>query len=140
MAVWVHDPHSGGKKIPPAVRARTEQRIQAYAQAHWAGKITRVGIRFRGALCYVEVYTEPAQPSPELLRLTGETAEQYLERQRNLPIPMFRLRYFGDEEAWSVAFYTFSHERYEPSVLPNGSFYATPEQVLEVATEFLPEP
>jgi hypothetical protein len=33
MNVWVYDPHSGGVKIPPAVKQRTEQRIRSYADA-----------------------------------------------------------------------------------------------------------
>lgn len=73
MRGWVRDPHSGGVKIPVNVRQRTEQRIRAYAQAHYAGKFTRLDIRFRGALCYIDAYTEPQEPSAALLRLRGET-------------------------------------------------------------------
>lgn len=32
MHVWVYDPHSGGVKIPPAVKQRTERRIRSYAE------------------------------------------------------------------------------------------------------------
>ena len=48
-----------------------------------------------------------------------------------------RPRYFGDEDAWSLAFYTYSHERYEPCVFHNGSFYGTPEEAFEVGSVYL---
>jgi len=41
----VYDPHSGGVKIPAAVKQRTERRIRSYAEAKYAGKFTRLGIR-----------------------------------------------------------------------------------------------
>src|ERR1700730_16002925 len=110
---WVYDPHSGGVNIPPAVRQRTEKRIRAHAEKHYAGKYTRLDVRFRGAMCYIDAYTEPEEPSPGLLQATSETREQYLERVRNVPLHLCRLRYFGDEERWSMAFYTYSHEKYE---------------------------
>jgi hypothetical protein len=43
---WVYDPHSGGRKIPPAVRERTEMRIMDHAQKHYSGKyFLRFGLR-----------------------------------------------------------------------------------------------
>ncbi len=136
---WVYDPHSGGVKIPPAVRQRTERRIRSYAQKHYRGKFIRLDIRFRGALCYIGACTEPPKPSRSLLRILGQTREQYLERQRSAPLHLCRLRYFGDEEAWSLAFYTYSHERYEPCVFSNGSDHGTPEQAFEIGAIYLRE-
>jgi hypothetical protein len=133
---WVYDPHSGGVKIPPAVRQRTEQRICAYADQHYAGTFTRLDIRFRGALCYIDAYTEPEEPSRQLLRATGETREQYLERQRNTPLHLCRLRYFA-EDRWSMAFYTYSHERYEPCAFDTGKDHGTPEEAFETAAVYL---
>jgi len=52
---------------------------------------------------------------------------------RNTPDHLCRLRYFGDEEAWGFAFYTYSNDRYELSVFPNGEFFGTPEEALQVA-------
>ena len=59
MPGWIYDPHSGGVKIPPAVQQRTRQRILAYAEAHYAGKYTRLDIRFRKPFCYIDAFTEP---------------------------------------------------------------------------------
>lgn len=136
MHAWVYDPHSGGVKIPAAVRQRTERRILSYAEAHYAGKFTRLGIRFRGVFCYIDAYTEPTEPSESLLQITGETREQYLERCRNIPIHLCRLRYF-EEERWSMAFFTYSNEKYEPSVFNTGSFEGTPEEGFETAAIYL---
>ena len=137
---WIRDPHSGGVKILPAVRERTEQRINKYAEKRYAGTFTRLDIRFRGALCYIDAYTEPEPPSLGLLRALGETREQYLRRMRHLPMHLCRLRYFGDDEAWSLAFYAYSGERYEPCTFPNGTFHGTPEAAFEVGAVYLREP
>ena len=59
---WVYDPHTGGVKIPQAVRDRTRSRILAFAKKHYSGKYTRIDVRFRGQLCYIDAYTEPYVP------------------------------------------------------------------------------
>jgi hypothetical protein len=123
-------------KIPPAVRARTVQRIESYAAEHHAGTYTRLGIRFRGALCYVDAYVEPEEPSAELLEVTGETREELLERLRSNPLHLFRLRHFS-EDRWSMAFYIYSQETYEPTFFANGTFYGTPEEAFEMSAMFL---
>ena len=137
MRQWIHDPHSGGVKIPESVRQRTEQRLRAYAEAHYAGRYTRLEIRFRGALCYIDAYTEPEEPSPSLLAALGETREEHMERLRNTPTHLCRLRYLGDEEAWSLAFYTYSNEKYQPAVFRNGTFYGTPEEAFDIGAVYL---
>jgi hypothetical protein len=133
---WVYDPHSGGVTIPSTVRERTERRIKDYAGARYAGKYTRLDVRFRGALCYIDAYTEPEKPSSRLLQALGETREQFLERMRAVPLHLCRLRYFGNEEAWSVAFFTYSNERYEPSIFPTGTFHGTPEEAFDVGAMY----
>jgi hypothetical protein len=135
--VWVYDPHSGGVKIPPAVRQRTAERIEKHAQSKYAGKYTRLAIRFHGALCYIDAFTEPEEPTAADLRATGETREAYLERHRNFPLHLCRIRYFGDEDAWSLAYYTYSHERYEPCVFDNGTFHGTPEEAFDTGAVYL---
>jgi len=59
---WVYDPHTGGTKIPPAVRTRIEQRILKYAAKHPIGKHARIAVRFHGPLCYIDAYVEPKMP------------------------------------------------------------------------------
>ena len=124
-------------KVPAQVRARTEARLRAHAGAHYAGKVARLSIRFHGQLCYVDVYQEPGEPSRSLLRALRETREQYLRRLRSTPLHLCRLRYFGNENGWSLAFYTYSSERYEPSVFQDGSAHGTPEAALDLAAGYL---
>ena len=97
---WVYDPHSGGVKIPQAVRDQTRNRILAYAEKHYAGKYIRIDIRFRGQLCYIDAYTEPYVPLDFDASVFGESREEYIERLRNAPTHLCRLRYFGDEDRW----------------------------------------
>lgn len=133
---WFLDPHSGGNKIPEAVRRETVARLERHAAAHFAGLYTRLDIRFRGSLCYVDAFTEPDEPSASLLQSTGETREQFIERMRAMPIHLCRLRYFSADR-WSLAFYTYSNERYEPCVFRNGTFFGTPEEGLDVGAVYL---
>lgn len=132
---WMFDPDSGGVKIPEAVKRRTEERIHRYAEAHFAGRYTRLDIRFRGQFCYIDAYTEPqlldGWPPPDF----PESREEYEERLRNTPTHLCRLRYFGDEDKWGLAFYTYSGERYELSVFPNGDFFGPPEEAFQVSAE-----
>ena len=134
---WVYDPHSGGVKIPQAVRDQIRNRILAYAKKHYSGKYTRIDVRFRGQLCYIDAYTEPYVPPDFDASVFGESREEYIERLRNFPTHLCRLRYFGDEELWSMAFYTYSHEKYEPCVFNNGSFHGTPEEAFETSAIYL---
>lgn len=70
-------------------------------------------------------------------RYLGNHVRKYFERLRNTPIHLCRLRYFGDENRWTLAFYTYSQEKYEPSVFNSGSFDGTPEEAFEICAVFL---
>jgi hypothetical protein len=132
---WVHDPHSGGVKIPEFVKEETKRRILAHAEKHYAGRYARLDIRFRGALCYIDAYIEPeTQGSP--WKATGETREQFLERLRSAPTHLCRLRHFA-KDRWSVAFYKYSDERYEPSFFASGEQVGTPEEGLDLGGIYL---
>jgi hypothetical protein len=56
-----------------------------------------------------------------------------LERLRNAPTHLYRLCYFGNEERWGFAFYTYSNEKYELSIFPSGDFFGSPEEAFETA-------
>jgi len=133
---WGFDPDSGGVKIDDAVKRRTGERIRGYAEAHFAGRYTRPDIRFRGQFCYVDAYREPEPLGPEWPPPDWpETREEYLERLRNTPKHLFRLRYFGDQEKWGWAFYSYANERYELSVFPSGEFLGSPEEAFQTVAE-----
>ena len=136
MAIWVYNPHTGGKSIPPGVKIRTQQRILDFANKHHAGKFTRIDVRFRGALCYIDAYTEPDMPKGRTPP-GGETRDQWLDRLRRTPTHLCRIRYFGNEDRWSFAFYTYAHEKYEPSFLMTGEDHGTPEEAFETSAMFL---
>ena len=84
----------------------------------------------------IESVIEPDEPDASLLRGTGETREQFLDRMRATPLHLCRLRYFAADR-WSLAFYTYSNERYEPCVFHNGTFFGTPEEGLDVGAVYL---
>jgi hypothetical protein len=131
---WVFDPDHGGVKVPADVKRRTEERIRRYAEVHFAGRYTQLDVRFRGQFCYIDVYTEPEPPGPNWPPADWpESREEYLERLRNTPTHLCRLRYFGDEEGWGFAFYTYSNMRYELSILPSGEFFGPPEEAFQVS-------
>jgi hypothetical protein len=92
------------------------------------------GVRFHGQFCYIDAYTEPA-PLPGDWPPAGwpETREELLERLRSTPTKLCRLRFFGGEDRWGFAFYTYSNERYELSVFPSGGFLGPPEEAFGVA-------
>ena len=133
MRYWVYNPHAGGNKIPPAVQERTRGRILAYAEKHHQGKFIRIDVRFRGALCYIDAYTDPGDIGPGV----DETAKQHRERLCNTPTHLCRIRFLGDENRWSFAFYTYSHEKYEISFLNSGDFLGTPEEAFEASAVYL---
>ncbi|MCC0179893.1 hypothetical protein I4641_23435 [Waterburya agarophytonicola K14] len=137
MSPWVQDPNSGGVKITEKVRERVKQRILNYAETNYSGKYIRLDVRFRGQFCYIDAYKEPDIaadfPPPDF----PESREEYLERRRNNPIHLCRLRYFGNEAGWGFAFYSYSSEKYKLSVFDNGEFYGTPEEAFESSAMYL---
>lgn len=133
---WDFDPHSGGNKIPPAIKERITKRILDHAEKNYAGKFTKIGVRFRGVYCYIDSFEEPPLPPQSLLDALQVSLDEFLERMRNTPHPIVRLRHF-DEDRWSLAFFTYSNERYEPCVFPNGEHFGTPEQGLDAGAIYL---
>lgn len=131
---WAVDPDSGGVKIPETVKRHTEARLQQIAATEFAGRYTRLDIRFRGVFCYVDAYTEPAPLQPNWPPADWpETREEYIERMRATPTHLCRLRYFGPGDRWSFGFYTYSNERYELSFFPSGDFFDKAEEAFRVA-------
>ena len=134
---WTFSPHTGGSRIPPSLQDATRRRILAHAQKHHAGRYSTIDVRFRGALCYIDAYCESEPPSKTMLRLTGETRAEFVKRVSAIPIHLCRLRYFAEDGQWSVAFYTYSHERYEPTFFPSGDIFGTPEEALDLGAVYL---
>ena len=124
---WVFNPDYGGRKIPEAVKLDITKRIERVAEKRFKGLYRRLDIRFRGQFCYIDAYRDMDKREVSgLPKDWPETPEQFEERMRNTPVHLCRLRYFGDER-WGYAFYTYSNEKYELSVYPNGEFFGKPE-------------
>ncbi len=111
--MWVFNPNSGGKKISPQLQEETRQRILRHAAKILPQKASQIRLRFKGPFCYIDAQ-EP--DSPELMHLC-------------------RLRY--SLLGWSLAFYTYSHEKYEACVFGSGDFFGTPEEALEIGAIYL---
>jgi len=135
--MWVYDPQSGGVKIPRKIQPRLRQRILEHAEKHYAGKYNRIEVRFRGQFCYIDAYIEPYVPEDYDPNLYGESREEHIERLRDTPTHLCRLRYFGDEDRWSMAFYTYSHETYEPCIFDSGNWEGTPEGAFDTSAVYL---
>ena len=67
----------------------------------------------------------------------GETRDQWLDRLQNTPLHLCRIRYFGNEDRWSFAWYTYAHEKYQPSLLITGEEHGTPEEAFATSAHFL---
>ena len=135
---WVFDPQSGGVKVPPRVQEETRRRILDYADKHHRRKYTRLDIRFRGPLCYIDAYCEPNVPRNWPPKTWNVSRADYIERLRNTPIHLCRLRHFSHDR-WSLAYFTYSNEKYVPCVFENGDWFGTPEQAFEIGATHVPE-
>ena len=69
--IWMFDPHSGGKPVPPVLKQSITARLEGHAAKHYAGKFIRVEITFRGPLCYLHAFQEPEPPGAPVLAATG---------------------------------------------------------------------
>ncbi|MHB1534669.1 MAG: hypothetical protein ACYC1D_08680 [Acidimicrobiales bacterium] len=130
--VWVYNPHSGGKTIPERIRHDTEERIRAFAAEHYAGRYRDLIVRFRGQFCYLDALVDP-EPLPSDWRgPSDETAEEYQSRLAETPVHLCRLRFNGDPQRWTFAFFSYASERYEPSVFLTGD-HGTPEEAFDLS-------
>jgi hypothetical protein len=69
----------------------------------------------------------------------GKSRKERIAQLREVPTHLCRLRYFGDEDRWSMAFYTYSNMKYEPCIFDNGSWHGTPEEALDTSSVYLME-
>jgi hypothetical protein len=93
-------------------------------------------LRFKSQFCYIDAYTEPYIHEPYNVELFGPK-EEYLERLRNTPTHLVRLRFLGNMEAWSVAFFKYSDMKYEPCLFDNGEWTGTLEQTFDIGAVYL---
>lgn len=115
MKAWVFDPNYGGTKIPDEIKNQIEKRILAAAKSKFKND-PKLSLRFKNQFCYIDSSIDS-----------------------NIPMPLGRLRYFKQREpkAWSLAFFAYSSERYEPCLYPSGDWFGSPEEALDVVSIYL---
>lgn len=133
MKRWIYNPHGGGKTIPQAVRQRVHARLRAFAERRYGGRYRELDVRFRGQFCYVDCFVDADVPEGWPPPGSAETRDQMIARLESTPLHLARLRYFGDEERWSFAFYSYASERYEASVFASGEWHGPPEEAFDLA-------
>jgi len=116
---WVYDPQSGGTKIPLDVQQHIRDRIATHARSIRPDQADKLRIRFKSQFCYID-YLETANGHEALMHLC-------------------RLRYFNKPDEWSMAFFTYSSETYEPCLFATGKWLGTPEEALDIGAVFLTE-
>ena len=91
--VWAFSPNSGGKKIPDLVRIDVEKRINDVAEQQLKGTFVRLDLSIKGQFCYIDAFTEPAVDENWEEEIFQETKEEHVERLRNSPLHLCRLRH-----------------------------------------------
>jgi hypothetical protein len=72
MKVWMYDPNSGGKKIPPTMHDEICKQVQKYACARtWYPKI-QLKVRFKNQFCYIDTISEGDERVFPLCRLRNK--------------------------------------------------------------------
>ena len=111
---WVYSPQSGGIKITPSKQAKFLQQAEAFARTRPWFSTFQLKLRFKNQFCYLDA----------------------VQRNTAKPFPLCRLRYFRNN-VWSMAFYTYSNERYEPCYFKNGTWEGSLEEAIEMSEMYL---
>ncbi len=130
---WTFNPNVGGIKIPEAVKHEVIRCVTETAEKHFKDKHTRLKIYFKNQFCYIDMFTEPKVSKNWPPKDWPESWEEYINRIRNTPTHLCRLRYFGEDRG-GYAFYTYSNEKYE-LCYPNGEFFGKPEDAFLASAE-----
>ena len=90
---WIFDPQHGGNFIPESMRESIREEIVSEFDKLGLSKNKKIDVRFKAQFCYVDAW----------------------EENDSYPTHLFQLRYIPSQEKWSVAFFAYSSEKYEPS-------------------------
>jgi hypothetical protein len=113
MKVWCIHPESGGVKIPPHLQKTITDQAMAHAAKYAWSRQFQLVLRYKNQFCYLDAFEE------------GQEA-----------FPIGRLRYFNNNE-WSLAFYTYSNERYQSCVFQNNKWFGTLEEAIDICSTYL---
>jgi hypothetical protein len=103
----------------PTRRQKTEAEgdLDHHAQQHWS-QLGGVEVRWRGGYGYVIGYLDDDE---EDLDAPEET------------LPLCRIGYLGAPDDWAFALYDPATDSYQDSILPDGSFTGTLQDILDCA-------
>lgn len=96
--------------IPAAERDRLTSRLETHAADRYSEECQEVRVRFRGEHAYVAA-----------VDAAGDE------------VKLCRLSWLESGDVWRFAFYQYSREGYEPSVLPTGLPIGSPEDCFDCA-------
>lgn len=99
------------KNPPEEMRQHLRQRLNDHARSRW--QVAGIDVRFRGELAYIEA------------RLQGGAYAR-----------LCRLHFTGLPDTWGLALYLPDEDRYQDSLLPDGSSSGSPEDALDYACAF----
>jgi hypothetical protein len=111
--VWCFAPQAGGVKISPVTIPAIISQIEAYEKKQAWYPCFKLKTRFKGQFCYLDAFKEGDEP-----------------------FPIGRLRHFGPLN-WSLAFYAYSTETYQPCVFQNGEWIGKIEDAIDVCSIYL---
>jgi hypothetical protein len=97
------------KAPPESTKTSLSSRLNSHSREHWPS-LAGIEVRWRTNFAYID------GRYPD-----GTTTK------------LCRLRYNGSAHLWGFAIYRASHDDYEDSYLPNGSFVGTAEDALDCA-------
>jgi len=119
---------TGKPGISEYTRAALCRRLERHALEHWGGHCRAIDVRFRGTFAYVDAFRASNWHSPD-------TPADVRAQIDATPTHLCRLGYTGSADRWSFAFYKYSDEAYEQSILPSGAFAGTPEEAFDCAAQ-----
>ena len=100
----------GPMKAPPAsTKANLAARLNSHTRTHWP-TLAGVDVRYRSNFAYIDG-----------------------RHHDGTTLKLCRLRYGGSAHLWGFAIYRASHDDYEDSYLPTGTFVGTAENALDCA-------
>jgi hypothetical protein len=94
---------------PASTKSSLTQRLTGHAHTRWP-QLDAVRVRFRAGFAYVD----------------GDLGDGEV-------LKLCRLRYGGSASSWGFAIYRASHDDYQDTILPSGTFAGSPEQALDCA-------
>jgi hypothetical protein len=112
--MWVYNPQSGGCKIQEKHHEKFRHQAEVFSKTRPWSSTYQIILRFKSQFCYLDALKK------------GEVSA----------FPIGRLRYFRDN-VWSLAFYAYSSEAYEPCLFNSGEWEGTLEEGISACEVYL---